>query len=59
MFICHYTWCKLNKKPGLILECDIVGFSLYSIISIDLSVPYYFVSLENMIIDFFNKKDIE
>jgi len=44
-----------QKNLDLILECDIVGLSLYSIINIDLNVPYYFDSFENMIIDFSNE----
>jgi hypothetical protein len=47
---------------NLIFKCDIVGLSLYSIININLNVPYYFASIEKMIIDFpinkiWNEKD--
>jgi len=46
----------------LILECDIVMFILYSIINIDLNVPCYVVSIEEMTNDYlidkiYNKKD--
>jgi hypothetical protein len=44
-----------QKNLDLILECDIVELSLYSVINIDLNVPYYFDSFEKMIIDFSNK----
>jgi len=37
---------------NLIFECDIVKKKLYSIINIDLNVPCYFASLEEMIIDY-------
>jgi hypothetical protein len=47
---------------NLIFKCDIVGFSLYLVIKVDLNVPFYFASLEKMIIDFpinriWNEKD--
>jgi hypothetical protein len=43
------------KKLDLILKCNIVGLSLYLIISIDLNVPYDFASIEEMIIDYTHK----
>jgi hypothetical protein len=42
-----------------IFECNLIGLSLYSIIiNINLNGSYYFVSIEEMIIDFPVKKKI-
>jgi len=46
----------------LIFKHDFVGFFLYSIINIDLNVPCYFGSIQDMINDYpinmiYNKKD--
>jgi hypothetical protein len=35
-----------------ILECDIVGLSLYLITNIDLNVPFFFALVEGKIIDY-------
>jgi hypothetical protein len=43
------------KNLDLILKCNIVGFSLYLITSIDLSVAYDFASIEEMVIDYTHK----
>ncbi len=36
----------------LIVKCDVLGFFLHSIINIDLIMPYYFASFEEMIIHY-------
>jgi hypothetical protein len=45
-----YLDVNQTKKLDLILECNIVGLSLYLIMSIDLNVPYNFASIEEMIL---------
>jgi hypothetical protein len=53
MFICdHALMANEIKKLDLILEYDIVELFLYSIINIDLNVPYYFASIQEMINDY-------
>jgi hypothetical protein len=41
-----------TKNLDLIFKYDIVGFFLYSIIDIDLNVPCYFASIQEMINDY-------
>jgi hypothetical protein len=41
-----------TKNLDLILEYDIVDFFMYSIINIDLNVPYYFALIQEMINDY-------
>jgi hypothetical protein len=53
MFICDHVFnANQTKNLYLIIEYEIVGLFLYSIINIDLNVPHYFASIQEMINDY-------
>jgi hypothetical protein len=50
--LCPCLDANQTKNVDLIIEYDIVGVFLYLIINIDLNVPCYFVSIQEMINDY-------
>jgi hypothetical protein len=51
-YACLQTIQFASIELWFFFNYDIVGFFLYSIIKIDLNVPYYFASIQKMINDY-------